>query len=545
MLNVILRYPATGHELDVDSFFIHALSGSILADGHAEWTVSPLSYFGWFPLSYPSAGPFFLASISGLSGLSIETSILVMTMLLGPLGIAGAFVMAREVRGDNAFALSVALLYGLAPRFLSITLWTASTRNIFTALLPILIWALLRSYRKGTPSTVTVLLASSIILAATHRLVVLVMVVLVAFFVAVIFRTGWHLLRTRFPGLILSNSVRRATPHLALAAILISALTTLFGTDVLAQYSSGELAAGADVGTQLTNLSVSIARSVGIALPLTLVGVVVITRQRNKTIAEPFLTITLIGLVPTFFLRQYTGFYILPFLAIFGGLGFVGILGALRKKPRMAAAVAASLAVCVAGFSAFVLGIETQRIPVLDDATYSTGLYVQHLRAPGTMVANDGLTGVRVAAVAGVYVLPVGGAGTTFQNPELLAYRFYTPDDVKSRLVQVPLGDLTIESDSLWEALGINAELDWVTIAQSAYWQIPTRLDQQYQPSYLLESDSAAGRFVAYGNEYCSNLALSAHFSAYRIYDNGAQSVWWLRAPGTESETGSLPAPCP
>src|SRR6267378_8491944 len=138
--NLLLRFPTSGHEVDIDSYFIHALTGAIVDNGRAEWTISPLSYFGWYPLSYPSAGPFELAGISELSGSSIETSILVMTLFLGPLGILGTFVLAREVRADNPFAISAAFLYGIAPRFLSITLWTGSTRNLFTALLPIFIW---------------------------------------------------------------------------------------------------------------------------------------------------------------------------------------------------------------------------------------------------------------------------------------------------------------------------------------------------------------------------------------------------------------------
>src|SRR5207247_1695505 len=187
---------------------------------------------------------------------------------------------------------------------------------------------------------------------------------------------------------------------------------------------------GTDVPSQLTNLAISIARSVGFALPLTLVGLVVLTRLRNKTVAHPFLAISLLCLVPTLFLRKYTGFYILPFVALFGALGIVGLLG-----------------VCV-------------------------------------------------AAISSMRVLPVGGAGTTSQHPELLAYHFYSPDEVSGHLVAVPLSQLTIESDSLWTVNGIQAEQDWTMIDGSAYWQIPGSLSLRYAPAYSLESREAAGNFV-------------------------------------------------
>jgi len=531
-LNILLRYPPTGHEVDVDSFFIHALSGAILSDGYAEWTISPLSYFGWYPLSYPSAGPFFLVSTSLLTGMTIEAAILIVTIALGPAGILGAFLMAREVTRTDAAALSAAMIYGLAPRFLAITLWTASTRNLFTILLPVVIWAMLRAYRTRSRAALLVLALSVVVLAATHRLVVLIVVVAIAFLAAIIVYLFLRLLRIRFPTIALHNSVRRASPHIALLTVVASVLVMLFATNVLDEYSRGEIASGSEPYIQLANMSISILRSVGLALPLSLVGLVIMTRQRNKTIVEPFLAITLVGLVPTFFLRQYTGFYILPFLALFGGLGCAGLIQSARRRPRVAAAVAVSLVVSVAAFSGYVLSIEIQRLPILTDETYTTGVYVNSLGAPGTMISNHGLTGIRIAAVSGVKVLPVGGAGTTFQNPELLAYGFYSADEVHARLVQVPITSLTVESDSIWIASGIQAELDWVLIMESPYGNIPSGLELRYTPSYYLELNSLPGVFLAYNNYYCSNLARSVYESAYRIYDNGYESIWWLYSPG-------------
>ncbi len=539
--NILLRYPTTGHEGDVDSFFIHALAGAILAHRNAAWAISPLSYFGWYPLSYPSAGPFILADISGVSGQSVETSILVMTLGLGPLGTLGAFMMARELRAHDGFALSAALLYGLAPRFLSITLWTGSTRNLFTALLPFLIWALLRTYRRGSPSAVGILFTTLVTLAATHRLVVLILVVIASFLAAVLVQTLLRVLRTRFPELVLRNSVRGLTPHLALVAVVCSATITLFGTNVLQEYSQGEVVSGSDLPTQLANLSISIARSAGLALPLMFVGLVVMTRQRAKTIAEPFLAIALLGLVPTLFMRKYTGFYILPFLAAFGGLGIMGILRLLQGRRRTAIAAGVAIVVATATFSVYVLGVEFQRIPFLDDDTYNTALFVRMTSPRGTMIANDGLMGVRVGSVAGVGVLPVGGAGTTFANPELLAYGFYSRDEVAGQLVQVPLTELTIESDSFWTVPRIQAELDWVEIMQSPLWAVPQGLSDRYSPGYYLESNSAAGNFVAYNNVYCSNLARSAHEFSYLVYDNGQQSIWWLYSPAAKPSGSFIP----
>jgi len=527
--NLVLRYPRGGHELGVDSFFIHALTGTIVSDGHAEWMLSPVSYFGWYPLSYPSAGPFLLASLNVMTGQSLEASILIMSILLGPMGILGAFMMAREFRVDNLLALGVALIYGVAPRFLTFTLWTASTRNLFMALLPFLIWALLLNYRRKTLAHGIVLGLTLTILTATHRLVILVLAFILAFLVAIMMLVVMRILRIRIPKIVLQNDVRRWTPYVALALVGVISAGMLAGTDVLREYSEGELGSGSSLSVQLLNLGVSIARSTGLALPLVLVGIVVIARQRNKTIGEPFLVLTLLALIPTLSLRQYTGFYILPFLSIFGGLGIVGIVKAIRKRPRLSTATVGALVIAICLFSSYVLNVEVGRETAIEDHTYATALYVRDMNAPGTMIANDGLTGVRVAAISGVRVLPIGGAGTTFQSPELLAYHFYSGNDVN--IVRTDITSVTIESDSPWVATGLNAEEDWVGILESPYGPLPPRLSSHYHPSYYLEVNQLAGSYFAYGHTYCSDLGLSVRGNAYRLYDNGVETVWWLYAP--------------
>ena len=137
VFNLLLRYPQFPHEVGIDSFFVHTLSVAIVSDGFARWILNPFSFFGWYPLSYPSAGPFLLSSASVVGDIDVETSIFVVSMLLGPVGILSSFMMAREFRESDLFALGAASLYGLAPRFLAFTLWSASTRSLFMSLLPI------------------------------------------------------------------------------------------------------------------------------------------------------------------------------------------------------------------------------------------------------------------------------------------------------------------------------------------------------------------------------------------------------------------------
>jgi hypothetical protein len=375
-------------------------------------------------------------------------------------------------------------------------------------------------------------------------IIILLAAVFVAFLSAIIFLVLMRILRIWFPRLILRNSVRRAAPYLVLGSVVGLSAAMLLGTDVLQEYSIGELGSGTDPWTQLLNLSVSVARSGGLALPLILVGLAVIAKRPSKAIGETFLTFSLLALIPTLSLRAYTGFYILPFLAIFGGLGLIGLASAVRKKPRAAGAVGLALVLGVTGFSVYVLQIEITRSTEMPAHTYSTGLYVLSLGEQGAIISNEGLTAIRVAAVSGARILPVGGAGTTFQSPELLAFHFYTADEVYERVIRIDIWSLTIESDSLWVASDIQAEGDWVAILQSLYGEIPVRLETRYQPTIYLEIQSYSGQFFAYGNVYCSDLGLSVHEDGYRIYDNGYEALWWLQTPDIEHQPTSSTKKC-
>jgi hypothetical protein len=395
-------------------------------------------------------------------------------------------------------------------------------------LLPFLLLALLRSYRTHKLADIVVFAMLLVLLAATHRLVILVFIIIFALLCAAIVSVAINVVRKQFPQVFLRNSFRRTTPYMILGSIAGLTVLTLLATNVLAEYSQGALISGPVWYVQLINLTANVVRSGGSALGLGLVGLVVAARQRNKATRETFLAVALIALVPTLLLRQYTGFYILPFLVLYGGLGFVGILSALRSRPRLHAIACIGLTAAVLGTSMIILDFETDLLSPLPVSTYNTALYLRYLNLEGSVVSNDGLMGIRVGSISGVRLLPVGGAGTSFQSPELLIYGFYSGKEIDHQVMRIPLQDLTFESDSLWIAGDIQAEADWVSILQSQVGQAPASLQLRYQPSGYLESNALSGAFFAYNNVYPSALAQSVHAQRYCLFDNGEASFWWL-----------------
>src|SRR2546430_297470 len=136
-VNVLFRYPLdVHHELGADTTFIHTLASGIIDIGHAAWILHPLSYFGLYALSYPSAMPFLFGSLAEAGGIPVEGAILLSGLVFSLAGGLSAFAASRSIREDDRLALIVALLFSIAPFYLKDTTWVGSGRGFVTALVP-------------------------------------------------------------------------------------------------------------------------------------------------------------------------------------------------------------------------------------------------------------------------------------------------------------------------------------------------------------------------------------------------------------------------
>lgn len=538
-LNVLMRLPSVPHEFGVDSFFIHTISESINHNHRAPWILNPLSYFGLYPLSYPSAGPFLYSGMSQTLGLSIETAILALGILLGATSVPLSFMMARALRRDPVLGLVVALAFSIAPRFLTFTMWTGATRGIFMFFFVGFLWALLAAYRRPTVTTISLLLLMLGLAAVTHRLAVLILLVLFALVLTYIVLLALSILRRVSPRTMLSPRLRRYASFLSLLVLVAVALTMLLGTDVLKEYEGSSITGGGSTLSQFVALGGSIGRSVGLALPFALVGVAYLPFLRNKALPEALVLFTLIVLIPTLFLRRYTGIYITPLIALFAGLGVLYLVRLLRTRRQLAAVAVAGCLVAMGAVALVARDFELRLTPYMEPDAYSAGLYLRHLPGSGTPISNHGLYGVQVASISGKPYLPVGGNGTAFQSPELLAFSYFTAQDVYNNTVRIPLQNLTPEDDSPFYLYGIQAEEDWAVILQDFNYPRVSILDQnRYRLTYYLEDEFLGENFTAYDNIYASIFARSVkdgfleagtrHEARYQMVDFGPGTLWMV-----------------
>jgi hypothetical protein len=528
LLSIALRYPAE-HEIGVDSFFIHTLAESITRNGHAVWASNLLAYFGWYPASYASGAPFLLSATSQIAQVEMEPTIMLTSMVLGSVGLFTAFIMAREFRPHPSFALGVAMIYATAPRFLLSTLWQASTRNLFMAIFPLLVWSLVRFYRTHTIKDLSVCSLVVVALASAHRLVALVPLVILAYLVSAIILRAFFVFRRTHPRFVMARSRRGETRWAALVLTFGAGVGLLFGTSILGEYSVGELATGSSPPVELLNLAVSLTRSIGLAAPLALFGLALTPWIKNLGFPELFCIVAVIAMIPTLSLRLYTGFYVLPFLAVIGGFGLHAIHQRLALRGRVAHAVVVAIAFSVILSSGLVLQYEQRLNPPMSMASYGSSLYLAQRGQQVTLVCNHQTTCSQIAAIGGVRAVPTAGGTPDAPSPEILIFGFYNKSELSQHIGRVSFEDLTFNSNSLLTVIGLDPQSDYVNLVGSSLDRIPPGLSIRYQPMYYLEITAGVGVFFGdNGVAYASALGKSVRSQTYCVYQDGFETVWWI-----------------
>lgn len=524
-LNLALRYPSTAHELGVDSFLFHAMAASLQKDGVALWILNSLSYFGLYPLSHPSGGPFLAVSISDLAGVPLEGSILLVDLAVAVAGVLGGFVLGLDLTKNDKFALLLAAVFSLTPAMIGGLIWQMPTRIMFTTLLPLFLSTLIRLAQSPRWQHSFLLAVFLFMMAAFHRLTALIALVALSYLFTGIFLAVLRTLRIRRPRLFLRSGFVKRAPSLSVIAVLAVFVGTLAFSGVLPQYATGVVASGSSASIELLNLAVSLARSSGLLLPLSFLGVVAVATSKNKGFKEPLVVLAFITFTPLLFLRDYTGYYTVPFTSILVAYGIRDLYQRIHHPKMRAATIACILGIMVVS-SAAITTYNIRTITSMSPETYTIALYVKSATS-GTVVFNEGLIGERVDSIAVIPFLPVGGATTAFQSPELLIYGFVNRSKMDRQIYPLPLSQLTVDSDSPFELDGVQAEGDWVYILLSPVGNIPAQY-AHYNASYVMESRWLSGRYTAYGNLYPSQLLVTAHDERYVTFEDSTVAMYCL-----------------
>lgn len=524
MLNVIIRIPAFPHEIGVDSFKIHAYANLISSDGFANWILHPLSVFGSYPFSIPSAVPFLQSGLSQSTAINMEHIILITSIVIGIIGTFTSYIMAKEIKNDDFFAVLVAFCFSISPLFLSITMWTTSSRNLFVALVPFFIWALLKcnndsQYRLKYS---TIIFFTFILLGTIHHMVLLLVPVLIVYFVALIFnyiKVKYYIFYNKIGALAI------AAPFIFLAVYMLFVILQIFKLSIYDdfniwyKYQSGVFFTGIDAQTLIGNMIVDYASKIGILSIFVIPGLIIYFRKQKNNLYRNFSLMVLLSFAPIITMGWYVPYILLSFfcvLLVCGILNLNNIKQVQQFFPRL-------ILICIISstfFSMFMLWnwgilIPTEESNYLHDSTENMGLFLKDFHTiDASFVSN-----VIERQISSVSELPY--------PPPDTAYIFNLIDESDLGInPSFSLSDLANldESDVIYK-ISINYREEYRGQSNDVDSDSRRQYNKKYNIKYVIQNNLILGR--TYSGRI-DTFYSSVYEKKPKIYDNNELSIWYL-----------------
>ncbi len=395
LVSIAVRYPLVDHErFQTDSYTIHYFAKSITDDGYAKWTFHALSYFGYYPISYPSGSPFLLAEFSSVTGMDLELSILLMDVLFAVLFCLTAFLLARQFIRRSEYALLAAFFVVTGARFVDTTYWDASARGPLVVLVALALFVLFRAAATGQTRLLTLALLFGAGSFAIHHMAVLLALFGLGYLLAG-FQTRYLLPRFRSQQ---SGIAAVWNVTFAVGIALVSYGFFDYPSDVaelnLRESSLFNLnPAGLSI---VLNMAVSYTNQIGFIIVFAFLGIVGIFRERRLPVEGLLIVSVLIAFIPMLGNTLYISMLLAPFICILGVLYLSKMLKSARKSFMFAVVIVlVSSAVFVPLWSSYRWngggGYLSGQTVEVDSRIYSDATYLKY-QVPGTIGVSNANT---------------------------------------------------------------------------------------------------------------------------------------------------------
>ncbi len=529
-LSLALRWPTTPHEIGQDGFMNNSLAKSITEFGYAKWHVSPYSVFGMGPFSYPAAIHFLISGTSQLTGLSLEISVLAISMTIGVLGMLLTFILTKEITDNNEVSLLSAFLFSTSPVFLRLTTWNGSSRQLAMVFIILLIFLLLRMvyakrtykyshYDEGKYTALALFIL--VCLASMHRLAILGIFILMGYLIA---RPAYKFVNA-FTLKNIGEIEKKRKVGLALMYFLwIAAIATVIymqlvnfgpyeGMDLWSKYQSGLFFRGSDIGILLTNMIIDYWSGWGVLSVFLLIGAYYLFKQRNKDFKLFFLLLSILLMAPISTLGLYAQLFLICLITPVAAIGIIRFLRSKHFK-KIALPITISLIIISLGFSMFMTDhwIGQSGEGYMNERQYDTGMYTDHyLKSNETYISNNQVFANRVLSVSDAQYLTEG-----FAYP--MIYGWVDEDNLEK----------IIDWDSMIEnqSVEISYPEEYALLLDHRYIKHNDVDDpiSEYLRSYYDVRYSVDNR-ISTTNYYIES---SLEAKRYKIFDNGEGRIWYL-----------------
>ena len=541
-VGALLRYPRFPNEFAGDTLEMHFFTDAIRQTGTAGFVMSPWSWFGVYPVSYPLGVPITAATLGHLAGLQSEDAISLIGVMTGVLGTLGSFCLAQRLTGNAAVGLLCAAAFATSGYHVSQSIAGMSGRAMVMALFPVVLLAFsvgtfgrISQPRVSAIVIMPLLFALNFAMAASHRL----------FFLALLTQV------VVVAGLAVYRWIVAAIPEQA-RRLFPSGLLVLVATGVLLVLGIQALDVGPRSGpvflAQFLNAAdrqvftlgylIEQAYNIGPLLPLAAFGLWAAAGEGFRW--TRMLQVLTVAFGALFFVAvpSFTVVVLSPFFGIVIGIGWSRVR-ALQRRPRAIVSKGASVVlVAVLGLCLVLPGYfvyETQRANrgpdgtsfYTDQESVESGVFL-HLDSPSRAFITPDLTDARRVMADG-QIATVSSETTLFivqpdlKDKILISYRY----EGANVLELETLGDVF---ETFLQSKTLFVSQDWIIpgggYGVGGHWGAAVTL----QPS--------SGRIL---DEYGSNHVLTNNFreahpiaklvraNYYVEYSNWLESVYMIQ----------------
>lgn len=539
---LVMKYPTYNHQYLPDSPDFHVFTNLLNTYGTPIWGLHILSYWGAYPFSEPMGIIFILSSISQLTSLHVESSMMIMNAGALLVGISSSFCLGKKIFKSPLAGLLIAFFF-IHPGWQ--TIFIATPRAIAAMMFPLMFLIMLYAYERKD-SRVRYLLLLILVIVVTfgiHRLTVFIILPILTFLIVVPF---YPLLKRKIISPLIDPNKHRWSVNywgifktlfvsgITFSVVLISFffLNHLFeGTDFLFKTA---LFTGEDYHIQLINFFYFMARQTGPMVLFSLIGFILLIKKSN-TSYEAFAYLGIIGLIPFSFRNAYI-WNIWPFfMSLFAGYGVYTIGKTIFRKDRfkMIKIVALSLLLIMPFVLTTTITIEEpfrQHQPwvytYMTDEEWEAGIYFGNYLEPdeagfSPRGRNHGLAAIsnRNHLRLGMHGIEMIWANRSFVDDLSIVYVGDTVLNESLDALILRKGVLfVIEEDPLFpERNRFYRDLHWIWLQQRYGREEYERIVDYYRLRIitlykLYPSDM--------GREYERNFRQNIRNDAYKVYEN-------------------------
>lgn len=416
LISVALRYPLVEHERHNDTFSNRLLALSILENDYSLWTFHPLSYVGYYPISYPSGNAFLLAEISEMAGIGLSPSIMTLGMLSGIVFALSVFCLSRVLLRRIDLCLLATILAVSAPRFIDMSYWSGSARAPFVALMVLVVFFAFRFGFSGRPAVLIVLGIAVTGCFMLHHMAV----VFILFLLAYVLSASLSRVTALFTS---SHALTKASGWFTgLAVVLVGiaflvlagSYLTYYNITLEQSYASTSLFSfePAYLSTVL-NMAASYTNQIGLVLPIAVLSLPVYFLRVKPTTTSLFPVLLLISFIPLLPRAEYITMILSPFVAVLAVVWFDTAL----KRRRWRRVVMTGLVIVIC--ASFILPVwsiqrwndvqERSGDSIASDSQlFIDAEYLRSFQGEAYAISNVDILSERLAGVSGIVFLKSG-----------------------------------------------------------------------------------------------------------------------------------------